>query len=130
MGWRCARVLKKVAAIAVPAVERAQNDALPSNVEEMVGRPTFSFGETTALAFMYREIRSKPKALEDDSECGERLRNIARCLTVWTGTKDRLDELYPGDSITQAFMRMRIERGVLSWSPGCWSARSRRRSRR
>jgi hypothetical protein len=33
----------------------------------------------------------------------------------WQGTSDELKEKYPGDAEMQAFMRMRIERGVLSW---------------
>jgi hypothetical protein len=115
MGWRCIRALKKVSAIAIPALQSAQDDPIPANVEEMATRPTFSLGDTMALGLMYREIFGNAKALQDDSECGERLRNIARCLEVWQGTSDELKEKYPGDAEMQAFMRMRIERGVLSW---------------
>jgi hypothetical protein len=67
------------------------------------------------LGLMYRQISANAKALQDDSECGGRLRSIAHCLEVWRGTSDRLEELYPGDATMQVFMRKRIERGVLSW---------------
>jgi hypothetical protein len=77
MGWRCIRALKKVSAIAIPALQSAQDDPIPANVEEMATRPTFSLGDTMALGLMYREIFGNAKALQDDSECGERLRNIA-----------------------------------------------------
>jgi hypothetical protein len=115
VGWRCTRTLKKVSAIAIGAVQSAQDDPIPANVEEMAARPTFSVGDTVALAQMYREISGNAKALQDDSECGERLRNIAQSLEVWRGTSDELEEKYPDDDEMQVFMRMRIERGVLSW---------------
>lgn len=108
-------MLKKVSAIAIRAVQSAQGDPIPANVEEMAARPTFSVGDTVALGQICREISGNEKALQDDSECGERLRNIARCLNVWRGTSDELKEKYPGDAEKQVYMRMRIERGVLSW---------------